>query len=287
MEITDTHIVIISSIVVILVLVGMVAASSNEDTAEFDVTVAQQTWLDINPNSTSWTSVDPGTTTSAADFSLYNIGSNSIASIKANNTMPSSWPFGTDTATNFDAGNFITIKNTTDTKFYYINRKEFNETAPAYVTLPSAESGTTTFGKIRIGDEEIFWAAAPNVTCDAAGAKLYLGTFPHTKTDTGDIDLSDNSVSLSSGAADITLQGITDSNFGTSYCAIVSSDCTELTLARYNVDVDTNTVCSNDVNLYSGDLNPGSTIDIQIRAYVPYGVADGSVTTGTIYVIAS
>ena len=267
----------------LLCFVGLVIAATDTDTATFDVTVSSIVMIDIQPNSTSWTAY-PGNTTPAVDFSLVNIGSSNITSIYLTATEPSSMPFGTTTATNWDAGNFLEVSNDTGTTYYFVNRVEFNESDwPDYLTLPS---NAKAVGRFRIADNEYFWALESGLV-NCSNGTIYIGTTPHTPSDSGDTNLTDNSHTLQQDGS--LTHGLVDAKIGNQwYCIVVDADCTKVRMVKWNIQYDEDAgKCTNDGYVYTGTLLPGESFEIKVRARIPLGVASGDVTTGTLTVTAS
>ncbi|RLE10229.1 hypothetical protein DRJ04_09365, partial [Candidatus Aerophobetes bacterium] len=248
----------------LLCFVGLVIADTDTDTATFDVTVSPIVMIDIQPNSTNWTAY-PGNTTSAVDFSLVNIGSKDIVNIYLSNTEPTSMPFGTSTATNWDAGNFLEISNDTGTTYYYANRIEFNESEwPDYLTLPD---NTQAVGRFRIADNEYFWAlVSTDSPVNCTNGTIYIGTTPHTPSDSGDTDLTDNGFPLQQGNEANQNYGFVDATIGgQGYCIVVNGTCDAVRLVKWNmgtVPYDNAGRCTNDGYVYTGTLSPGESFEI-------------------------
>lgn len=275
--------------VAVLLLVELALAATDTDSATFDITISQIVLVDIYPNSTSWTTdVYPGNTTAEVDFTIENIGSLDIATIYLSNTEPSDMPFGTSTATNWNAGNLIEVSNDSGSNYYYSNRIEFNETTwPGYLTLTADTDGV---GRFRFATNEYFWAIEDNgAEGNCTNGTIYIGTEPHNKSQAGDTDLTDGGITLSASAG--SNYGINDATVaGQPFCVIANETCDAVRLVKWNMGTapyDDAAQCDNDANLYSGTLNPGQSTAIKIRARIPLGIADGAISTGTLTVTAS
>ena len=300
----------IGALVISLLVISTFAfADTGTDTILVDITVSSVTYIDINPNSTSFTG-NPGETSNANPLQLENIGSTNISTIDVNATNAASNPWATGSVSNYNAGDFVLLNKSTDGILYYINTKSWNETKPHYVTAPSGwtegdSSGyfgrfrTVSLGQGPSGDtgEEYFWfTEGGGINC--TNGSFYIATIPHTKTNTGTIDFSSASAITLTASSDGTY-GVATIDQGASalqqYCVRVSADCSEVTIFKYNVAMDGPGACTNDKHLYdaSGDessldyLLPGETFDIWMVAKIPFGVADGSVSTGTVTFIAT
>ena len=288
---------------------AVVDALNSTDTAVFDISVATQAAIDINPNSTSWSSINPGNYTEPVDFRLENIGSVNITEIWADTTNPSSNPFGTDNPTAYDVGNFIQISNDSGSNYYFVDNLDFNGTRLPYATYPSSNVAQ---GRFRFGEQEYFWAVvnqtAPNIPGGCASSPaggggtsttFYISSFPHNRTATGDTTLTDNSVVVQNNTAGTwgmgnlpAITGLTNSSSTTTgYCVAVNSACTQVRIFKYQKYIGSDPTddtgrCTTDSGLYvatgTNAIAPGAGFNIKIRAAVPFGVSDGSLTTGTL-----
>ncbi|MEM5831170.1 MAG: hypothetical protein QXO40_03130, partial [Candidatus Aenigmatarchaeota archaeon] len=191
--------------VLFMAILPIAFAQPNTDTATVSVSVSSVTAIDINPASFTFTNIPPGTNSTAQFFQLENIGSNNITTIYANVTTTTSNPYGTGTASNYNAGEFVRIDNSTNGNFYYVENKNWNEPKPLYVNVPDgwsegnqAGSSWGYFVRIRsVGLEtsegEEYFAITINGTptgCSGSNARALIGKTPHTKSQTGTIDFS-------------------------------------------------------------------------------------------------
>ena len=287
-----------------LLLLGVIgiAAAANTDTIDIDINITQQVKIDVNPNSTNWTGVDTGSTTTPHAFEIQNIGSLNISTIDANITNAGSMPYGTGDATNFNAGDFILL-NTSWVGFRYINKIEFNESKPSYVTPPDGwveGNATGYFGRFRTasdsdeGQEYFFFTNMTNGSSGdcAHNGSILIGNSPKTLTQSGTTDFSGsdfvivyttNNTGSTYGIGDIPASHALDE-----YCVAIKDDCSEVIFFHFNKALDTaGNACSEDEYVFSGTLEPGNETEIWLEAKVPLGVSDGDVSTGTLTLIAS
>lgn len=284
--------VLLTLVISALVFGGLAGAATDSNPVSTDVTVNAKTIVDITPTSVQF-SGDPGTTSTIWDnFTIENVGSTDILQIWANVTQPGTDPFGTGVSSNYDAGNMIGLRNTTGSgSIYVIDRKEFNSTVPPYVTMPAGCTDMNASGRIRLDNEEFFFCAEKGGGgAGYANGTIYISQSPHNETNLGDVDLSDNVGTVLSktdsdlyGAADITLA----SNPTEDYCVALRSNGNFLRLIGWNTALDTAGACNNDRRIYSGTLNPGQTMVIGIGARIPYGVAQGALSQGTLRIVAT
>ncbi len=280
--------------------------------AQISVTVNNKTIVDITPQAMDWGNVDPGSVVTQyteptngitlSQIQIENLGSTDITYVWANVSQPTSNPFGTGNVANYDPGNWLVMKRTSDTNYWFIDRVEFNSSTDyIYLVKPS---NWVSFGKIRDANKEYFWVlngtatTDPQVYCNGSSGStvsLVVGQDPHNTTQTGTINLVNGNIAYTS----ITASG--DPNWGivngisvggATYCVAVSADCTKLRLFRWNADAPAAGACSafgtDGLTLNGGTpIYPGGSLIADVQLHVPYGVPDGSVPTGTLTVVAS
>ena len=276
----------------------LVASSTQKsDTISIQVNVSELTLVDINPTSLGWSAVEPGTAGEMKAIQIENIGSTNITQIWFNNTYPSSYPFGVGNVSKYDAGNFVVIKrNTTNQDYFFPNRVEYNMSkVEIYLSLPS---GWSSHGRFRNSSYEYFWAVVPSTNC--SDGTFYIGKDPHTQTSTGSTNLAGTCDSLvGTGSNDCRSGSLTstgdwgwadlyvgpDSGYQ-NYTVAVSADCTKVMFYHWNMDAPGAGSSTHAKYFSTSTLYPGDWIVANVRVYVPYGVAAGSVQTGTLTVIA-
>jgi hypothetical protein len=273
-------------------LLAIPLAFAATESATVSVTVTAAAAIDINPNSFSWSPSGAGVTDSAQYFQVENIGSSDLTGIYAQVTNAADNPYGTGTASNYNAGDFILIDNSTSGTFYYVENKNWNESIPSYVTVPTGwQEGDTGalhgyFVRIRsVGLEtaegEEYFAFTLNGTDGTCSAgTVRIGITPHTKSQTGSTDFSDGSgeyasVSLTSGSGSVSgVNSVFDA-----HKIVVSSDCRSIALVYWDQSLGGN-------YLYPGTLSPGAAVDMRIEPKIPYGVVGGSAISGTLTIVA-
>jgi len=278
------------------------AAQSNAtDVVNVSVTINQKCIVDISPASLNWsTPLDPGSEGAYKYIQIENMGSVNLTHIWFNNSYPSSRPFGTGLSTAYDSGNFMTISNNTDGQPYYFpNSVEYNESTPI-IYLKGPDSNTppqVPYGRFRNASREYFWAVTSGATNYTTG-NFYIGDTPHTQTQTGDADLSDNSpntlsmVTTGSGAGYWGVAPI--SVAGLQICVAMYYDGSKAMFFKWNMDAPGAESCSNAkyfVNgTATGNVVPGASSYARVAPYVPYGVvynATNPEIKGTITVLVN
>ena len=296
-------------------LLGYSLAQQDYDEVSVNVNIAAATILDVNPNQTTWSGLSIGSTSSDAAFIIENIGSQAISTVDVNVTGNASNPYGSATAAAFDAGNFI-IMNSSDQgtgAFLYINKKDWNETKPVYVVPPTGWESNDYYGafgrfKSALSGStdglEYFWFA--NKTGGAehtfgtdgncSNGTIYIANHRHTRAETGDIDFSNagnyTSITLtehSSGTYGVGDLDTHPSSDLSDYCIRVWDNCTMVEFFFWNnaIDAAAGGTCDNELYAFSGTLNPGQSFTVYLQARIPFGVASGSASTGTVTFIAS
>lgn len=308
------NIFLISGFLVTLLLIGLAVGQQNYDEINVNVHIAAATILDVNPNSTYWSALSIGSTSSDAPFIVENIGSQAISTVDVNVTGNTSNPYGASSAAEFDAGNFIIMNSSNQGTgaFLYINKRDWNESRPDYVIAPEgweSEDYYGAFGRFKSASSggdglEYFWftnkTGGAEHTYGAEGncsnGTIYLANHRHTRSETGDINFSNTgnytSITLTEHSSGTYGVGDLDSHPSSdlsSYCIRVWDNCTMAEFFYWNnaIDAAAGGTCDNELYAFSGTLNPGSTFTIYLQARIPYGVAAGQTTPGTVSLIAA
>jgi len=287
---------------------------NDNESATIGVTVASQTWVDVNPAALSWTGINPGGTGGQSEeaggfyaIQIENVGSENLTHVWFNTSVPSSRPFGTGLASNYDAGNFIVIAREGNGTFLFPNRLEFNESKTlVYLKDPGGsmppDDSSYKYGRFRNASKEYFWFAEPDTSgdCNSSSATFYMGRIPHTKEQTGTVDFSSCSGTLvqeggtGCGSGSLT-QSTTDPEWGyvdvsvngSDYTVAVSQDCSRVYFTSWNKDGVGAEDGSAAKYFSASTLMPGESLIAEMKVYVPYGVAVGSVSQGLLNVVVN
>lgn len=294
---------------------------NESDDIGITVNVSTECMIDVQPAALMWVDVSPGgvgdndSEVLGANFyaiQIENIGSRNISRVWFNATYPSATPFARGSAAFTDAGNYVVLsnsssKNAPDDTFWFINRVEFNETRElVYIRDPNGnlppDTNTFTYGRFRNSTNEYFWMYDQTFgNCNASGT-LYIGTEPHTRTQTGTTNFQSQLV----GGAFTTTPLTTYNCAGLSYAVgevnsssplygyevAMSQDC-RLFFSRWNRDCPfdrpgTEAVFATDVvDFPTATLYPGDSIVMAIKVYIPYGIYEGQSNPGKIWAIAT
>lgn len=288
-----------------------VSAINVTDTATIDINVSELTLIDMNPAEFSWTAVDPGTNTSTKQVQIENMGSTNFSKMWFNVTQPGSRPFATGSNTSYNAANFVWIARedqAADSDYFAVDRLEFNESRSLiYLTDPSGNIPPNqtefNYGRFRNTSFEYFWFVERNGE-DCTGADLYVGDEPHKQSVTGTIDFSSCSGALTNAPGTNCRTGtLTDGSGGwcyadvniggRNYTVIVHDGGDQLRWSHWNAQlpgdggVDFRPAADNYNEFFSETvIYPGNSTVADLKIYLPYGVAKGKLTQGTLTVIA-
>jgi hypothetical protein len=307
---------------IFLILVGIFMNSANaqlggnltkndSDYVMINVTIATQTWVDVEPYALAWTGVNPGGVGNNATETLgpgyfaiqiENIGSRNITHVWFNATYPSASPFGRGSAAWTNAGNYVVLSNNTASTnppangFFFINRVEYNETTQlVYLRDPSGNlppsSAAFTYGRFRNASNEYFWFLnAVRPTCTAA-TYIRIGNISHSKTQTGTTNFRTvgggnyKTVPLSLWGANWRVGHITGGPLN-GYEVAVNSTCAVF-FSRWNMDRPFDSAGTNARYARSTALSPGASFAMAIKVYVDYGIYQGASGQGRIWAIVN
>ena len=235
---------------------AMAATSDASESSTVNVTVASTIALDVKPDSLVYSNAEVGSQNQSSDgnfqaIDIENTGSEYIDQIWLNTTAPDTDPFGSGSASNYDAGNFIQVKVPsgqdvggliTESNWHFVNRKEYTMTKndstnldsttyveqdiPSYLEVPVdvqyANPNGTTFsatqievGAIDVGSEQ-FYFVIPHTqsgTCDGGGnAFVRVANVSQTDARLGTNDFSPDA--SNPNYRDYDLETVTGSNYG-------------------------------------------------------------------------
>ena len=266
------------------VVVASAPDENSTDTVTVSITISSESLIDVRPETVSWITGIATQNATGGSLTIENIGSVNVTKIWANVTQPGSDPFG-GAAGGFNAGNMIGLRNTTSGAYYLVDRLEFNQSLPSYVTLPTDWNMS---GRFRMDNEEFFFAVINGTGGNCTDGDIYISDTAHNQSQEGDIDLSDNTPTTLTSEGSWGF-GEFDFDNGEGYCVGVNAGCTQAKILRWNMDADTSDTCSSGYKgyVYQGQLGPGQETNAYIAARVPYGVTAGSLTAGTLTILAS
>jgi hypothetical protein len=295
---------------------AIVAASSSvtavtedeNDTTDVNVTVLSDIAVDVKPEELDYidTKVGDFNGTSNQSFTaveIENTGSEYINRIWLNTTEPSSDPFGTGSAANYDAANFMYVRPNNDSgllagddeNFLPANRKEFMETnnntdadsedsldVPSYISAPAGSPYTlrggqsfssadfVEVGRVTFGDEWFFFAVPNDNDCDGTGNEFVrFGNTSHTPDTFGTVDFQDNpNDGDPADYEDHNLTVLSNSDYGLTQSGLQGGNGIDVSGLDTDQDGDSDSV-DFDLAVWCGHGNSGSqSAAVQPHAYV-------------------
>lgn len=259
------------------------SATTNTSTVEIYVNVSVLCQVEASVTSLSWTQVSPGSTGTAQNFDIKNTGSTNLTDIYVSVDVETSRPYGLS-ASAYEAGSFLVMHNSTDSNFYFVDRREWNLTSkPGGATV---QTNAVSWGYFKNTSYEYFWSLVPNTTtnyCNDSGTSLRINT---------------TSGELNAGDSALPCDGLTP---GPEYSAC---SYTSGPLNGYNVLIDKN---CNFIQIYKFDYNssfPVPTTDnreyihpgilaqgesetVSANVWVPNGIPAGDVSNSTLTITAT
>jgi hypothetical protein len=290
---------------------------TSADTIDLWVYVAQKTMVDIQPDDLGWYGVDPGTETNASQLvgwtakkpaiQIENIGSTNISRIWFNSTYPASNPFGGGSANDYDAGNFVVVKNNQSAAnpYFFPNLVEYNESEIIYLQLPVV-GGSWAHGRFHAANKEYFWAV--NTTSgNCSRSQFRIGKTAHNASQQGTVDLRTCDATLTTEGANDCRQGTLTRTLLFPYTGNNQWGWADLYIgpngaaSRLNYTVAVHWNCSDTVKVMfyhwnqdapgaqeganhpeyfmsGATLKPGQHIIGNVKLLIPYGTAYGNIT---------
>ena len=279
------------------------------DNSTISVSIGQISEITVLPTSLSWVAVAPGEAGGTKLLDIKNTGSENVSQIHAymstldNETVR---PYGSDDVTAYAATGIIVIRNETNSSIHFAGRLEWNWTEDiSYKDLSNLGSGACSsadhncsWGFIRNSSYEYMWAisngtdATGSGLCNYTDAQLAL----ENDTDTGASDGSTrtpDSSGITNNGADASYSYFSvnrDGHVLDGACVAIAKDCDKIYLYKYDMrstvgttDFDT---CSNARYVQIENLVPRAEHTLTLDAYAHYGLPDGSMATGIIYIEA-
>jgi hypothetical protein len=218
-------------------MTGTVAAQDDTEEADVNVTVSETIAVDIQPANLDYSNAEVGNRNTTSDrgfgaIEVENTGSVHIDQIWLNSSTPSTDPFGSGTAGDYDSGNFLEVRPDTsdgfsgdNTNWNYINRKEYmwsddspsgNSDTDVPSFIQTDFSSPYEVGALRRGNETLYFvidADSGDNTCneDTDGAELRVGNVSALDDRLGTVDFTSSS---EYGYSTYTIGNISDSDYG-------------------------------------------------------------------------
>jgi hypothetical protein len=293
------------AILVLVVLVALVFSmtstkvfAATNDTVTIDVNISSVSQITLIPNYLNWTLVGAGTAGGHRNITLKNTGSVNVSQIHAFVDTLTGEPnnqYGSSNASLYSAGGVLTIRNETDSNYYFLGRIEWNWTEDIPTHNWTAVTSPTSWGYFRNTTKDYVWVVGNGTggLCNNSATQLAieslpdLGTFATRSPDR-------NLITRDSNDSSWTYFSISRTPFYSRSCVAVYKDCKKIYI--YSFDKRTTpynfSACANSAYLYDGagtehPLAPGNTIILKVDPWVPYGIPAGNLTTTTLTVEAN
>jgi hypothetical protein len=277
-----------------LISITPVLADAN-DTVTIDVNVTEAASIVVIPDTLNWTNAATGQPGGVKYLTVKNAGSLNVSQIYAYiDTLitESARPYGSGNPLAFSAGGVITLKNETDSTYYFAGRIEWNWTQdiPNHNWVKVDNADARAWGYFRNTSSDYVWVLGNGTEglCNETGAQFALeydvdlGTAatrepegPYSR-DAGDANWSYFSINDASSPLD-------------GYCVAAWWDCTKIYIYHYDMrttapyDFDT---CNNAAYLHYANLTSGNTITLEADAWVSLGYPAGWLNQTTLTVHA-
>ncbi|MFH1473658.1 MAG: hypothetical protein ABIE55_02070 [Candidatus Aenigmatarchaeota archaeon] len=275
-----------------LISTTLVLAAAN-DTVTIDVNVTEAAAIVVIPDTLNWTSVATGQVGGIKNLTVKNAGSINVTQIYAYiDTLVTeiARPYGSSDPLDFSAGGVITLRNETDTKYYFAGRIEWNWTQdiPNHDWSALTTSDATAWGYFRNTSSDYVWVLGNGTAgrCNETNTQFSVET---------DVDIGTTGTRTPTNTISITASSNDPNNWGygsmitgplTGHCVAVTTNCDKIFI--YNFDRRSNfTDCANTDYLFAGNLTPGSTFITRVDAWVPNGYPAGFLNQTTLTVYAS
>jgi len=288
--------------VLVLVFIGFLLSTVTtiaDDTADvaIDVNVTEAASITVVPAYLNWTQVSTGTPGGYKNLTVKNAGSLNLSQIYAyvdTTTDETSRPIGSSDPADFAAGGVITIRNETNTKYYFAGRLEWNWTQD----IPSHNWGAVTspvsWGFFRNTSSDYVWVLGNGTAAIGDADGIYCNDSAQFSIET-EVDLGttltrtpDNTILLtpSSNNPQNWSYGNMTSGPLNGHCVAAFFNCSKIYIFKYD-ERSNFTDCANTDYLRVANLTPGNTFINRVDAWVPNGIPSGNMSQATLTFYAS
>ena len=276
-----------------IITVRPVLADVN-DTVTIDVNVTEVASITVVPDTLNWTNVGTGQMGGVQYLNIKNAGSINVSQISAymdTLTTESVRPYGSGNPKSYSAGGVITLKNESDSKYYFAGRIEWNWTQDIPNHLWSAVTSPKAWGYFRSTSNDYVWVLGNGTgtsgRCNETGSQFAIEY---------DVDLGTEATRTPITVGASTGRDATWSYFSVNdassplnqYCVAAYYDCSKIYIYHFDKRSGLGG-CTNSAYLQSVALVPGSTIILATDAWVPNGYPAGFLNTTilTVYAIST
>lgn len=262
------------------------------DNVTIDVNVTETSSIIVVPSAINWTNLPTSQEASVKYLTIKNSGSLNVSQIYAYiDTLESEQdrPYGTGDPIEFSAGSVITIRNETDTAYYFAGRLEWNWTQEIPNSNWGAVNDPMAWGYLRNTSSDYVWVLGNGTSygCNDTDAEFAIED---------DIDLG-TAETREPDATTIGAPDASDANYGyfsdnraTSplyrYCIAAAADCSKIYIYHYDQRTGFSG-CANSEYIQESDLVPGNTIILDVKPYIPSGIPSGDLNQTMLTVWAT
>jgi len=274
------------------------AVTVNQTTVS--VNIASVTQITVLPTNFTFSGLQPtqeNFTEATNGLIVKNSGSTNVSDLYASLSTvsdESTNPLGIGIASNFAAGGFVWIRNSTNTQYYHGGRLEWNLSNLLTGEVLNLGATTTAFGHgfYRNATGGDFLWKVENGTggfCNNSGAKLTMKTnadsgLPSDRDFSGSTNPNTYEAVSVTGGTDWGFFALPASGPLASYCVAAYEDCSKIFMYQYDKSGEFGSSCANSLYLTQNTIVPGDEfsycyIGISIPAGVPAGDTKQSLLT--------
>ena len=271
-------------------LITQLVIAANPESMTIDVNVSETASLSIIPPYINWTQVATGSVAGYRNLTIKNSGSLNVSQIYAYiDTIDdeSTRPYGTGDPSNYAAGAVITLRNESNTQYFFAGRLEWNwtEDIPSHDWSAVDDYDAVAWGFFRNTTKDYVWvlgngSASPGTRwCNESTSQFSI----ETEEDQGRIDTRtpDNTVSLTTSSDVNWAYGAMTSGPLDGYCVAAYYDCSKVYIYKY--DRRSNfSGCANALYIQQLNLTSGDTHVTRVDAWVPNGIPSGNLSQATL-----
>lgn len=271
-----------------------------ENYTYIDVNVSELSQITLSPVYLNWTSVITGTAGGPKNITVSNIGSVNVSQVYAyvdTLTDETTRPYGSSDSTKYAAGGVLTIRNETETKYYYLGRLEWNWTEDIASHNWGAVASPVAWGFFKNLTNSYVWVVGNGTPTAGDPTGIYcnntLSEFAiEDDIDTGGIDTrypDDTTITRNAGDANYSFFSVSRSTAPLyQFCVAVATNCQKIYIYNFDQRTSPNFAgCTEADHLYFGNLTPSDTIILKVDPWVPWGTPAGNLTQATLTVVAA
>jgi hypothetical protein len=262
------------------------------DTApvEIYVNISSTSALSVQPSYLEFIQVPPGGNSTDKTLTVTNTGSTDFSTgvyASVDSFNESTNPLHTNNIGNFEAGDFLVLKNATDSTFYFVNRIEWND-SDVYSQATGKSTNGTSYGFFHNASKNYLWEIAHDRQGECLNTTAGDGMVFKIKTTNFNNDYNIGTGTTSAtGYANTTEWSSWNFTAGPlqNYCVAIAKNCQRFMLYRWDKN-STLPDCINTVYL-NKSLGPGGQLVLTANAWIPQGTPAGNASSSTLTITAT